>query len=166
MSISNVPGLGVGAADADGASWIVPDSGRLVLVSGEQTTRVDPGSSVPAGGAGRVLLVAAVSYTHLDVYKRQEASTRGIRDNIAVDPHQDKRRWGLALHEAFRSGSMSSGERGRLGAESLRRVLGFVVGKDLLDARLERAAVREWRADRASVDRLHQSYLSLSLITI
>lgn len=89
-----------------------------------------------------------------------EASTRGIRDNIAVDPHQDKRRWGLALHEAFRSGPMSSGERGRLGAESLRRVLGFVVGKDLLDARLERAAVREWRGDRASVDRLHQSYLS------
>ncbi len=87
-----------------------------------------------------------------------EASTRGLRDDVATDPLQDRRRWGLALNEAFRADPLTAGERGRLGAASTRRMAGFLVGKDILDAQLERRAVREWRADRASVARLQETY--------
>ena len=88
-----------------------------------------------------------------------EASTRGLREEFATDPLLLRRRWGLALSEAFRPQPLSAGQLARLRAASTRRMAGYLVGKDFLDARLERRAVREWRADRAGVERLHRAYL-------
>lgn len=87
-----------------------------------------------------------------------EASTRGLRAGVEVDPAEDRRRWGLTLNEAFRPDALSAAERGRLGGASTRRTLGHLAGKNLLDARLERRAVRAHRADRASVARLRSVY--------
>ncbi len=88
-----------------------------------------------------------------------EASGRGLRDGVQADPAEDRRRWGLTLHEAYRPDAPSAAERGRLGGASTRRTLGHLLGKNLLDARLERRAVRAHRADRASVARLRSVYL-------
>jgi GT2 family glycosyltransferase len=88
-----------------------------------------------------------------------EASTRGLREEVPTDPLLLRRRWGLALSEAFRPQPLTAGQLGRLRAASTRRMAGYLVGKDFLDAQLERRAIREWRADRASVERLHRAYL-------
>lgn len=87
-----------------------------------------------------------------------EASTRGLREGADLDPAEARRRWGLTLHEAFRPTPLSASERGRLGSVSTQRVLGHLAGKNLGDARLERRAVSQYRADRASVDRLRQVF--------
>lgn len=91
-----------------------------------------------------------------------EASTRGLRDDTEVDPFLLRRRWGLTLNEAYRPSPMTALQAGRLRSASERRVIGAVVGKDFLDARLERRAVREWRKDRDSVERLHQRFVSIN----
>lgn len=86
-----------------------------------------------------------------------EASRRGLRAG-AGDPEFERRRWGLTLHEAFRADPLGGAERRRLLGASARRVTALVAGKDLAGARAERRAVAEWRADRASVDRLRAAY--------
>nr|NLI49600.1 glycosyltransferase family 2 protein [Propionibacterium sp.] len=83
-----------------------------------------------------------------------EAATRGLREGTDVDPAEERRRWGLTLHEAYRAEPLPATERGRLGGASTRRILGHLAGKNFADARAERRAVRGYRADRASVDRL------------
>lgn len=93
-----------------------------------------------------------------------EASMRGLRDGVHDDPLQARRRWGLTFVEAFRPSGLSAGDRGRLQFSSSRRVAGFLLGKDFLDARLERVAVRQWRSDRASVGRLRASYASAAAL--
>lgn len=87
-----------------------------------------------------------------------QASQRGLRSGRPGDPELDRRRWGLALHEAFRTEPLGAAERAGLAAASTRRVIGLVAGKDVADARAERRAVREWRADRAAVERLRGRY--------
>ena len=87
-----------------------------------------------------------------------EAATRGLRHGITTDPEEERRRWGLALHEAFRDAPLGAGGRNRLRLASTRRAVGHVLGKDLMDARGERRAVRAWARDRDAVARLHASY--------
>lgn len=82
------------------------------------------------------------------------AATRGLRAGVDADPAEDRRRWGLTLHEAFRSDPLPAAERGRLGGDATRRIAAHLLGKNFADARAERRAVRQYRADRASVERL------------
>ncbi len=59
VEISNIPGFGAGAIDGDTATWVVPEGGRVRVVSADTETRVD--GEVPAGDAGRTLVLAEPS---------------------------------------------------------------------------------------------------------
>ena len=56
-AIGNVPGLGVGTGDDQGATWPVPASARAVLVD-PQVIPTGTGRTVAAGSAGRHLVLA------------------------------------------------------------------------------------------------------------
>ncbi|WP_147675110.1 glycosyltransferase family A protein [Nigerium massiliense] len=78
-----------------------------------------------------------------------EASTRGIRAGAAGDPLVDRRRWGMALHEAFR-GRPAGPLRVGTGSSALGRAGARLLGKDPATAALElRALAARRRADVA-----------------
>ena len=56
-AIGNVPGLGVGTGDDDGATWPVPNSGRAVI-DGDGVSLTGDGRTVAAGSATRRLVLA------------------------------------------------------------------------------------------------------------
>ena len=59
-AIGNVPGLGVGTGDEEGATWPVPNSGIAVVEGGGITVTGD-GQSVAAGGEHRRIVLAEVA---------------------------------------------------------------------------------------------------------
>ena len=61
-AIGNVPGLGVGTGDDDGATWPVPDAARAAVV-GDGVLVTGDGAIVPAGGETRRLVLAEVADT-------------------------------------------------------------------------------------------------------
>ena len=56
-ALGNVPGLGVGTGDDDGATWPVPDAARATIEAGGVQPTGD-GATVPAGGESRQLVLA------------------------------------------------------------------------------------------------------------
>ena len=59
-AIGNVPGLGVGTGDDDGATWPVPSAGRAT-VEGGATSVTGDGATVEAGAENRRLVLAEVA---------------------------------------------------------------------------------------------------------
>lgn len=59
-AIGNVPGLGVGTGDDEGATWSVPDAARATI-EGDGALITGDGAPVPAGGQARRLVLAEVA---------------------------------------------------------------------------------------------------------
>lgn len=87
-----------------------------------------------------------------------EAGTRGLRGGPTAEA--DRRRWGMALNEAFRSSRTGLRQRVGAGAAASARIVGYVLGKDLALAGLEWRAVWAWARDRASVRALRARFLA------
>ena len=75
------------------------------MTSSTQRTRID--EKIPRGSfpGGFVISIRAVSYTHLDVYKRQ--------DQEALDRAQDMERRGVAMETIFQETGWYTGADGK-----------------------------------------------------
>lgn len=57
-AIGNTPGLGIGSGDAESWVWQVPQSGRVLIVSGDRASAVGAGVEVAPGDSGRELVLS------------------------------------------------------------------------------------------------------------
>ena len=98
-AIGNVPGLGVGTGDDDGATWPVPDAARATVV-GDGVLVSGDGAIVPAGGETRRLVLAEVADTRwwatIDGRPLQPGALPDGRQSFEVGAGGGVLRFGLA----------------------------------------------------------------------